>query len=226
MAMISSITANQMSSERAQDRPATVAGSAASDLANYYSALLRCVQTQQAVRETRSFSVGITSCSASEETSVVAINLAIVAARNGNRRVLLVDANTKSPAIAQKLKLTAPTGLTDILSGAALLGDALLPTAVERLSVLAAGDRGKQLGSDYDVDDVTSLLDELSSEFDLIVFNLPQADELSECFAYAEALSGIFLVVSAGQVDGRVARRVTRRLEHGGARILGAIYHQ
>ncbi len=224
MAMISNITANKMNGAQTQDRRSDSAIDSMKELADYYSALLRCVQTQQMGRDTQSYSVGITSCCPNESTTTVAINLAIIAARSGHRRVLLVDANTKSPGVAKSLSLTTSVGLTDVLSGSALLGDALQTTTIDGLSILAAGNRGKQIGSDYDVNHVVDLLDELKSEFEFIVFDLPQADELSECYAFAEVLGGVFLVVEAGRVDGRVARRVKQRLEHGGANLLGAIY--
>jgi capsular exopolysaccharide synthesis family protein len=195
-------------------------------LADYYAALLRCVQSQRLGRDVQSFAVGVTSCEPGEGVSTIAVNLAIIAARSGARRVLLVDANKKSPSVAQKLKLVTTPGFTELLGGSALLGDAIQTTVIDGLSVLASGDCTKQLGSDYDVDDFTCRLDELKSEFDFVVFDLPQAAELSECYAYAEALDGIFLVMEALRVEARVARRVTQRLEHAGARLLGVIYNQ
>lgn len=224
MAMISNITASQLNGAPTQDRRSEMAINSMKEVADYYSALLRCVQAQRSGRDTQSYSVGITSCSADASATTIAINLAIIAARSGHRRVLLVDANTKSPSVAKSLGVAVTVGMTDVLSGSALLGDALQTTTIDGLSLLAVGNRGKQLGTDYDVQQVVDLLDELKSEFEFIVFDLPQADELSECYAFAEVLGGIFLVVEAGRVDGRVARRVKQRLEHGGANLLGAIY--
>jgi Mrp family chromosome partitioning ATPase len=158
--------------------------------------------------------------------TTVAINLAIVAARGGSRRVLLVDANTSHSAVVKYLGLKSTVGLTDVLGGGAMLGDCLQSTSVDGLSVLSAGTITTQLGSDYQVSDLVDLLDELKSEFELIIFDLPQAEELSECYAFAGALDGVFLVLEAGRVDMRVARRVRQRLDHCQANLLGAIYNK
>jgi Mrp family chromosome partitioning ATPase len=226
MAMISSISANNPSVDRAIDRSGDSCLDPADEWTSYYAALLRHVQTQQIEVNAPSYAVGITSCSAGAGVTTVAINLAIVAARNGNRRVLLVDANVNNPSIPKFLRLRTNLGFSDAIGSSALLGDCLQSTGVDGLSMLSAGADKKQMGSDYAVSDVVALVDQLKSEFDLIVFDLPQAEELSECYAFAEILDGIYLVLQAGRVDGRVARRVRQRLSHCQANLLGAVYNK
>ena len=225
MAMISSIATNKPSLDRASDRVASSTDSE-SEWSNYYAALLRHVQAHQAAAQVASFAIGITSCGRGEGVTTVAINLAVVAARSGNRRVLLVDANSSHPCVAKYLGLKTTVGLTDVLGGGAMLGDCLQSISLGALSILSAGASAKQLGSAYQVSDVINLLDELKSEFELIIFDLPQAEELSECYAFAGALDGVLLVLEAGRVDMRVARRVRQRLDHCQANVLGAIYNK
>jgi capsular exopolysaccharide synthesis family protein len=224
MAMITSVTRNKPATERSPDRSANTAS--AGELAGYYAALLRLVQSQQAEHGLGSYAVGITSCNRGEGVTTLAANLAITAAHGGHRRVLLVDANARYAGVAKLFGITATAGLTDVLSGAGLLGDCVRQSPVEFLSVLPAGSPDKTLGSDFEVADVADLLDELKSEFELIVIDLPQAEELSECYAFAQVLDGTFLVVEAGRVDVRIARRVTQRFAHCQATLLGAIYNK
>ena len=223
--MISSISTNKPSVDRVSDRVASSTDSD-SEWSNYYAALLRHVQASQAAADVASFALGITSCGRGEGVTTVAINLAIVAARSGNRRVLIVDANASHPSVAKYLALRNDVGLTDVLSREAMLGDALQRTSIEGLRMLSTGVSKNQLGTDYQVSDLVDLLDELKSEFELIIFDLPQAEELSECYAFAGALDGMFLVLEAGRVDMRVARRVRQRLDHCQANVLGAIYNK
>jgi protein-tyrosine kinase len=223
--MITSVTVNKPSIERASDR-AGGAHQSESDLAGYYAALLRNVQAHQSQLGVPSFAVGITSCGRGEGVTTVAVNLAIAAARGEHRRVLIVDANAKHPGVARALGVKPMGGLADVLAGSALLGDCLQSCSVEGLSLLPAGEASRQLGADFDVAAIGDLLDELKSEYDFVVFDLPQADELSECYAFAQILNGVYLVVEAGKVDARVARRVVQRLEHSHANLLGAIYNK
>ena len=223
--MISSITTNKPNVDRVSERVANCTDPD-SEWSNYYAALLRHVQAHQADAQFASFALGITSCGRGEGVTTVAINLAIVAARSGSRRVLLVDANMSHPAVVKYLGLKSTVGLTDVLGGETMLGDCLQSTSVDGLSVLSAGTIKKQLGSDYQVSDLIDLVDELKSEFELIIFDLPQAEELSECYAIAGGLDGVFLLLEAGRVDMRVARRVRQRLDHCQANVLGAIYNK
>jgi tyrosine-protein kinase Etk/Wzc len=223
MAMFTSVTLNKPINERSSDRSVVTN---LSTLADYYAALLRLVQSQQAERNLTTYTVGITSCTRGAGVTTVATNLAIAAAQSGNRRVLLVDANREYAKIAKLLRITGKGGLTDVLSGTALVGDCVQLSAVDFLSVLPAGSPNKTLGTDFEVANVVDLLDELRSEFDLIVFDLPQAEELSECYAFAQVLNGTFLVIEAGRVDIRIARRITQRFAHCQAPLLGAVYNK
>lgn len=223
--MISSFTMSKSATKQGGDRHPVPTDGAAKGLTDYYAALLRLVQAQQTELGLASYAVGLTSCSRGEGVTTIAINLAITAAYGGQRKVLLVDANPRHAAVAELLDLERFTGMTEVLSGTAMLGDSINSTSVKSLSVLPAGSPGKQLGSDFELADVVDLLDELKSEFGLIVFDLPQAEELSECYAFAQVLDGTFLVIEAGRVDARIARRVTQRLAHCDAPLLGAIYN-
>ncbi len=70
---------------------------------------------------------------------VVLLNLAVTAARQGNRRVVVVDADPRQPAVAERLGLPARPGLSDVLAGAVALEQALQPTGQANLTVLTAG---------------------------------------------------------------------------------------
>jgi Mrp family chromosome partitioning ATPase len=158
--------------------------------------------------------------------TTVAANLSIVAARGGHQRVLLVDANIRRAQIAKLLHITGIGGLTDVLGGTSMVGDCVQMSSIDSLSVLPAGSRDRALGADFGVSDVVALLDELRSEFDLIIFDLPETNELSECYAFSQALDGLFLVIEAGRVDARNARRATQRFAHCHVHLLGAIYNK
>jgi Mrp family chromosome partitioning ATPase len=231
MAMITSLSTNKPSIEnkpsadRAAHQAATARGDSQAEVASYYAALLRLTEAQQSVAGLASYVLGVTSCGRGQGVTTVAVNLAIVAARNGARRVLVIDANSQNPGVGKCLKLRLHADL-DVLSGSAWLRETLQHTSIPGLSILTLGSGTKKLGSHFTVAEVSALLDELRTEFELIIFDLPQADELSECYAFAEMLDGLFLVVEAGRVDVAVARRVKQRLDHCQANLLGAIYNK
>lgn len=220
--MITSINASRPAAAQSNPRAGTVTDGN-NDVLNYYSALLRHVQIHQAALGASSYALGVTSCDPKQGYETVAANLAIAAARSGAQQVLLVDADGKSSATAL-LHVKSENGLAEVLGGANLLGDALQATPVDGLRALAVGNPSMKLGLDFSINDFNLLLDELKSEFDLIVFSLPLADELSECYSFAQALDGVFMAIHGGHTDTRLARRATQRLEHSQAWLLGAIY--
>src|SRR5262249_54479185 len=66
-------------------------------------------------------------------TSTVLLNLAITAARQGNHRVAVVDADLERPALAERLGLCRVPGLAEVLEGAVSLHRALQATGQENL---------------------------------------------------------------------------------------------
>ena len=83
-------------------------------------------------------SMMITSTSQSEGKSSVVSNLAITYAQM-DRKVLLVDADLRSPAIHKIFGFTNRRGLTNALLGTGQPNEFCLPTATENLWVMPAG---------------------------------------------------------------------------------------
>jgi receptor protein-tyrosine kinase len=63
----------------------------------------------------------------------------VTAARKGDRLVVAVEADEMQPALAERLGLSARPGLSDVLSGAVTLEQALQPTGLANLAALTAG---------------------------------------------------------------------------------------
>lgn len=73
-------------------------------------------------------------------TTTVLLNLAVTLAREGNRRVLVVDSNLNRPGIAAKLALKPAPGLYEALTQQVPLAWAVQSSPIAALSVLTAGD--------------------------------------------------------------------------------------
>lgn len=124
-------------------------------------------------------SVVVTSPGVGEGKTHVALNLAVaMSERTG--KVLLVDANLRSPRIAEICSLTAPLGLSDLIEGKANLRDVVQQR--RSISILHAGtpvsDPTRLLNSQQ----MEVLVLELLANYDFVVFDaagvLPVADTL------------------------------------------------
>src|SRR5262249_34937438 len=71
--------------------------------------------------------------------TTVQLNVAITAARQGRRRVVVVAATLARPAVAERLGLPTVPGLREVLAGSAALEQALQPTEQANLRALTAG---------------------------------------------------------------------------------------
>ena len=172
MAMITSLSANKPSADRVANQAVMARSDSQAEDSSYYAALLRLAEAQQSAAGLANYVLGVTSCGRGQGVTTVAVNLAIVAARNGTRRVLLIDSNSQNPGVAKCLELRPPAGFAEVLSGDTLLGETLQPTSIDGLSILTSGSGTKKLGSDFSVAEFSTLLDELRTEFELISLRL------------------------------------------------------
>jgi capsular exopolysaccharide synthesis family protein len=193
-------------------------------LSGHYEALFRRLRFARAVIAAPR-TVGVTSSSSGEGVSTVAANLAISAARGGCR-VLLVDANTRDPAVARTFHVAPRPGLAELLADEASLEDCIQETTYDSLFVLPAGPASDQDAGGVDWSRLEEIVEQLKAEYELLVFDLPAADELSPGLVVAALLDGVLMVVEAERTDGVAAARAKRQLEMAGAKLLGVVLNK
>jgi len=166
--------------------------------------------------------LGVTSCAVGEGVSTVAAQLAAAAALQGDRRVLLVDANLARPTLQQTFGVDLQPGLADSVLSAGRLAEAIQPSSVSNLSILTAGKSGDDPTSATPLTRAAKLLGQLPQRFDLTVLDLPEARS-SAVLRTAALLDGVLLVVEAERTPREAARRTTELLSRAGARVLGVV---
>ena len=170
--------------------------------------------------------LGLTSCRLGEGVSTVAAHLATSAAARQEGKVVLVDANLRRPAVTRIFGVPDSPGLVECVIGDEPAEEALQPTMMENLHVLAAG---KLHGSPARVYDAESLLDvvaDLAGNSVLTIFDLPPVRQVSCANRLSAALDGIVLVVEAESVPWELTLRVKEVLNRTGAKIVGAILNK
>jgi Mrp family chromosome partitioning ATPase len=170
--------------------------------------------------------LGITSCFRGEGVSTVAAQLAATAAATPAQRVLLVDANLRPNAAPRSFGFSSQCGFADaVLAGN---NDALeiLATRIPNLSVVTAGAAKGKVDHVYDSPGLAGFVEELKSEFDLIVFDLPPCGGAHAPLRLATQLDGVLLVVEAERVRQQDARRVRELLSHARVRLVGAVLNR
>jgi protein-tyrosine kinase len=136
-------------------------------------------------------------------STVTAANLALSAARNFERHVLLVDLNLAKPVLAQRLGIVPKVGMAALLRGEVSLGDAVLPLRINstRLEFLptemALSESSEWMASLA----MANILQTIRREFPshTVIFDLPALLASDDTLAYLPHADCALLVTAVGQ---------------------------
>jgi protein-tyrosine kinase len=178
--------------------------------------ILRNVYDQSAAPVERANLIMVTSSLPGEGKTFVAVNLAISMAMELDTTVLLVDADVSRPSVLQRLGLAPAPGLLDVLQDSSRsVGDVLLRTNIERLSILPAGAPSGQATELLASVQMKRLLDDLGSRYSdrILVFDAPPLLPSTESGVLASHMGQLVMVVEAERTAQQVVARAMAMLE-------------
>lgn len=142
----------------------------------------------------------ITSAVPGEGKSFTAANLAMSIAMELDHTVLLVDADVARPSLPKLFDLPPSKGLLDVLVDPGTdLGQVMLRTNVEKLSILPSGTPHPHATELLASDAMAKLLEELATRYSdrVIIFDSPPLLVTTEARALASHMGQVVLVVRA-----------------------------
>jgi capsular exopolysaccharide synthesis family protein len=138
--------------------------------------------------------VVVTSAVAKEGKSSIAANLAIASAEAGSR-TLLIDADLRSPSIAEYMGVEGAAGLTNILIGQVDFDDVVQTYAADLpLEILAAGPIPPNAGRLLASDAMTALLIDVMDRYDVILLDCAPLLPVTDAAVLAREVSGAVVV--------------------------------
>ena len=173
-------------------------------------------------RGRRMQSIAVVSPKHDEGKSTLASNLAIALAQS-DRKVLLVDANSRNPVIEKIFNLEPAEGLTDMLSGESLVQDPDRETYIENLFVVGPGTHETDLIEKLASKEMSNFIRGAERLFDYVIIDTPAVLLSSEAKLLAPMVSGILITVGAGNSSFGMLRRCIRNMEESGGVILGVV---
>jgi protein-tyrosine kinase len=174
-----------------------------------------------ALRGSPSRVVVVTSATPGEGKSVTATNLAVSIARHTKTRVVLVDADLRTPCVDRLLDVPNLPGLADYLGDTAALHEVLRSSPVEGLVVLPAGRPTTSPTLLLTSPRLPSLVTALRERFADIIIDSGPVLSLADSHVLASQADGVLFVVRAGRTRRELARDAIQRLH--GSRILGLV---
>lgn len=167
-------------------------------------------------------SIAFTSTRAQEGKSTSAIALARLLAR-GKKRVVLIDADMRSPSLHDAFGLTNRKGLSNLLSGSTEIAGVENATAWEGLCVITAGPHPPSTADLLMGDGLSQLVAGLLQTFDHVIVDSPPVLGLADAPLVASAVDSVVFVVEAGVTRAGVARNAIERLREVRTNLIGAI---
>lgn len=166
-------------------------------------------------------SLVITSSVAGEGRSEVTANLAAAMAQVG-RRVLIVDADMRTPSQHHLWGLANTVGLSNIIVGQERFENSVQSVS-NRLSVLTAGLVPPNPSALIDSKQMTQLIEQLSKQYDYIIFDTPPLSGMPDAAILGTMVDGVLLVMQPGLVNIDSANVAKQLLERSSPNILGLV---
>ena len=186
----------------------------------------------RSIRTALSFSVAaqdvnqimVTSSSPTEGKTLVCVNTAGALAQAG-KRVLLVDADMRKPAIHKMFEVDQNPGLTNLLAGegAHTLDDVVRPANLPNLFFVPCGPIPPNPAELIGCDRMKALLEQMGSEYDHVIIDTPPVINVTDAAVLCGSVHGVVFVVRSFRTPRDAARRAIEVLANSGGRFLGAV---
>ncbi len=170
----------------------------------------------------RGTSLLVTGSNPQEGTTAVACGLAIAMAETG-ARVVLVDANLRTPGVGRYLSLGGGEGLAEVLAGTAGVSTVLQDALDGRLTVLPSGEHPADPGEALASSALDATIRTLAERFDVVLVDAPPLHAVADAVVLSKVTDSTLLVVRAHHTRTADVRRSADLLERVGARLAGAV---
>ncbi len=167
----------------------------------------------------------VTSAEPQAGKSTVAALLAESLARCG-KRVLLIDTDLRRPSLARQFKVEGGPGLLGALRDNVSDADVIVPTGMDRLSVLPAGDTGpnNQQAELLANGAFANALTRWRKEFDVVLLDSPPVLPVADARILARQADGTIMVVKEGHCRRGDVVDALGHLVTAGARLMGTVF--
>lgn len=171
-------------------------------------------------------SIAITSCTPSEGKSEISLHLAKSLSESG-KRVLFIDADLRKSMIVARCQVSQTVkGLSHYLSGQSPFADIVYSTNVRNLHMIFAGPVPPNPAELLGTNNFKLAMEKLKTVYDYIIIDTPPLGSVIDGAVVANECDGSILVIGAGEVSRRLAKRVMEQLRRADCPILGAILNK
>jgi polysaccharide biosynthesis transport protein len=202
--------------------PSSIASEAYRELSTNVRFLVLGRRGDRNSTDARGGSVMLVSAGAYDGKTSTAVNLAVTAARSG-QRVVLVDADLRRASVGAYFGMGRLKGLSDVLVDRSAATAALIAVGVDNLRILPAGTtppNPTELLAGRGMDRVH---EELCSIADLVIYDTPAALAVPDVLEVGRLVDGAVLVLRHRRSTRRAVASTIERLENLGIPVIGTV---
>ena len=166
----------------------------------------------------------VTSAGPGEGKSTTAAHLAAAFAQAG-KKVLLIDADLRRPALHKKFEITKKLGLVDVLAHRISPVDVIVEVNVPGLFVMPAGPAMLN-AADLISSGFAGVLNQVSRNFDLVIVDAPPMLGVSETQELSGMVDGVLVIAKAESTSARALAETLTMLSRSRANVLGIVMNQ
>ena len=176
--------------------------------------------------------IAVTSPSAGDGRTTIAIDLAAVLAETG-KTVVLVDGDLRNPAVADRLPLNGPMregastrGLSTVLVGEHTIVESIIRDVAvghRSIAVLPAGPSAPRPGELWANDRAGRLFDELANNFDYVVIDTPPLDAYTDGAVVGALTDGALLLARIRSTTSAAVKRAVQTLKAANVGLIGTV---
>lgn len=164
----------------------------------------------------------VTSAMSGEGKTSLTTHLAVSLASAG-RRVMLIDADMRRPAVHKVLGLNSKPGLAELLIGTATMDEVTQATKIPGLHLVAAGTWSREAGASLATERFQSVLKEAAIGYDFVLVDSPPILPVADALAIAKNVDGVLMSVMQDLSRYGAVQTACQRLSMVGAKVLGVV---
>lgn len=173
-----------------------------------------------------SYALGIIGCHHGEGVSTVAANISAMLAQGRGGRVLLVDANIRSPSAHQIFKTRLEPGLVNIPTADYDYGNIIVSERFKNLHILAAGMPNGSSPRILQPAQFARLINSMKKDYRHVVLDMPAMKENHLSARLAGLCDGVVLVIEAERLRWEVLLEAKTQLLKWNANTVGVVLNK
>ncbi|MFN3189909.1 MAG: GumC family protein [Aureliella sp.] len=172
------------------------------------------------------FTLGVVSAGQGAGATTLATQLALVSSDDCDLKTILVDADAKRRSLSRSFGLNGSPGLIELVSGDASHDECLQHGRNSKVGLIACSSVHSDERMQSRPAELAAALNAYRNNCDLLVVDLPPADQPDQATGLAPHLDGLLLVVESEVTEAVDAERVVSRMLASDSNLIGVVLNK